>query len=44
MKTQKIELEGVETSFVKVTIKDIYKGSADQDDTLISEIGFTAVK
>lgn len=44
MKTQTIELDGIETTFVKLTIREIYKGSSDQEDTLISEIGFTAVK
>ncbi|NNE68524.1 MAG: discoidin domain-containing protein [Pyrinomonadaceae bacterium] len=44
MKTQRIDLAGVETSFVKIAIKDVHNGSADAEDTLISEIEFTAFK
>lgn len=42
MKTQNISLEGIETTFVKMTIRDIHPGSADREDTPVSEIAFVA--
>ncbi len=43
MKTQTIDLNGVITSFVKISMNEVYLGSSDIEDTLISEIGFTAL-
>lgn len=44
MKTQNIALDGIETTFVKMTIRDIHAGSADREDTPVSEIAFVAEK
>ena len=44
MKTQHIALDGIETTFVKMTIRDIHAGSSDREDTPVSEIAFVAEK
>ena len=43
-KERRIPFPQIETDSVKITIRDIHPGSADQLDTLITEIGFTAVR
>lgn len=43
MRSQTVPLKGVESKFVKITLRSVHRGSADQKDTLISEIEFTAV-
>jgi hypothetical protein len=40
MKEQKIAIGGVRTRSVKITIRDIYAGQSDSEDTLISEVSF----
>ncbi len=40
MKEQKIDIDNVKTKSVMITIKDIYAGQADSEDTLISEVSF----
>jgi hypothetical protein len=44
MKSQKIPLSAGKTKFVKIFIEDYFEGSSDQKDTLISEVGFSAVR
>ncbi len=40
METQTLELGGIKTRWVRITIEGIYRGSVDSEDTPISEIGF----
>lgn len=42
MEAQTIAVGNVPTSSVRITINEVYAGSADGDDTLISEVSFVA--
>ena len=39
-----IDLPGIETDFVKITIRDVYPGSADSLDTLITDISMVSLE
>ena len=40
MTQQTLDVGGVQTNSVKITIKNIYSGTSDSEDTLISEVSF----
>lgn len=42
MQTQSFEIGRINTKSVKITILEVFKGTSDADDTLISEVSFVA--